>query len=221
MTLCSQLLFSGDSLHLHNHPAVQKLGQVIDLVHNCGYITMVNITNGLHSNKNLLQADGELNLHIHNSVKISRNDNERLVESWVKNINSFETEIKLSCTSESKASPENISAIFDSNETDATNKSSLNLYNSMSNAEETMGILNFKESNTKQVKDDWIQWTLLDCSFGIPLFDEAINKEICDSIIKCQLYKKQSLHQLTFHGRKLCLDLLEFIAQFQVCLVCR
>lgn len=34
-------------------------------------------------------------------------------------------------------------------------------------------------------------WTLLDCCFGVPLFDVEANRRICDSIISCGLWEQE------------------------------
>lgn len=34
-------------------------------------------------------------------------------------------------------------------------------------------------------------WTLLDCCFGVPLFDVEANKQICDSITSCGLWENE------------------------------
>ncbi len=34
-------------------------------------------------------------------------------------------------------------------------------------------------------------WTLLDVNFGIPLFDAKLNKDVCERIVSCDLWKKK------------------------------
>ena len=40
--------------------------------------------------------------------------------------------------------------------------------------------------------DDYYCWTLLDCSFGIPLFDRALNKSVCNKLWRNKLFTQES-----------------------------
>ncbi|KAK9686379.1 FAM91 C-terminus [Popillia japonica] len=58
-------------------------------------------------------------------------------------------------------------------------------------------------------------WTLLDCHFGIPLFDVDANTKICDTIVYGGLTDQSNLDSLAESSRKLGTALLEFISQCQ------
>ncbi|KAK5637850.1 hypothetical protein RI129_000154 [Pyrocoelia pectoralis] len=58
-------------------------------------------------------------------------------------------------------------------------------------------------------------WTLLDCHFGIPLFDVDANTKICDAIVSGGLCNSSSLSNLSESSRMLGTSLLEFISQCQ------
>ncbi|KAK4882938.1 hypothetical protein RN001_006257 [Aquatica leii] len=58
-------------------------------------------------------------------------------------------------------------------------------------------------------------WTLLDCHFGIPLFDVDANTKICDAVVSGGLCDTASLTYLMESSRKLGSSLLEFISQCQ------
>ncbi|KAH7974670.1 hypothetical protein HPB49_018037 [Dermacentor silvarum] len=58
-------------------------------------------------------------------------------------------------------------------------------------------------------------WTLLDCCYGIPLFDNALNKDVCAKILKHKLCSKDNLKQLTKSNRRLALRLLDFISDYE------
>ncbi|XP_044756483.1 protein FAM91A1 isoform X2 [Coccinella septempunctata] len=78
-----------------------------------------------------------------------------------------------------------------------------------------------RESNSKEdlVKEEEKEkgevWTLLDCHFGVPLFDANANTKICDTIIFGGLTEKTSLAKLVESSRKLGSMLLDFISQCQ------
>ncbi|XP_035227635.1 protein FAM91A1-like [Stegodyphus dumicola] len=59
------------------------------------------------------------------------------------------------------------------------------------------------------------EWVLLDCSFGIPLFDGQLNSQVCETLLYEQLCSKSSLKNLITSNRKLCLQVLEFISEYQ------
>ncbi|KAK9875112.1 hypothetical protein WA026_005906 [Henosepilachna vigintioctopunctata] len=58
-------------------------------------------------------------------------------------------------------------------------------------------------------------WTLLDCHFGVPLFDANANTKICDTIVSGGLAEQTSLDELVESSRRLGSMLLEFISQCQ------
>jgi hypothetical protein len=66
------------------------------------------------------------------------------------------------------------------------------------------------------LKAEQDQWTLLDCCFGVPLFDAEANSQICEAIVSTELWRRESLEKLTASSRRLCLRLLDFIARNQV-----
>ncbi|XP_066149424.1 protein FAM91A1 [Euwallacea fornicatus] len=77
-----------------------------------------------------------------------------------------------------------------------------------------------KEVQEKQVKtadqDESIRnWTILDCHFGVPLFDADANTKICDAIVSGGLAKEESLEKLMESSKKLGTVLLDFISQCQ------
>jgi len=77
-----------------------------------------------------------------------------------------------------------------------------------------------KDSKTlgvdRGLEDEQDQWTLLDCCFGVPLFDAEANSQICKAIVSTELWRRESLEKLTASSRRLCLRLLDFIAHNQV-----
>lgn len=60
------------------------------------------------------------------------------------------------------------------------------------------------------------EWTLLDLSFGIPLFNDALNKDVCQRMAFHGLCHKENLEELLHSSRRLTLELLKFISEYQV-----
>ncbi|XP_060526700.1 protein FAM91A1 [Cylas formicarius] len=63
--------------------------------------------------------------------------------------------------------------------------------------------------------DSHKMWTLLDCHFGVPLFDADANTKICDAIISAGLAEAESLERLAESSKNLGTVLLDFISQCQ------
>lgn len=73
-----------------------------------------------------------------------------------------------------------------------------------------------KDSNKSEDIDEATRvWTLLDCHFGIPLFDADANTKICDAIVSGGLAEHESLEHLINSSKKLGHVLLDFISQCQ------
>jgi hypothetical protein len=68
----------------------------------------------------------------------------------------------------------------------------------------------------RKLEGEQEQWTLLDCCFGVPLFDAEANSQICEAIVSTELWRRESLEKLTASSRRLCLRLLDFIGRNQV-----
>ena len=63
-----------------------------------------------------------------------------------------------------------------------------------------------------EVADHWVP---LDIHFGIPLFDQNLNKIICDRIQTSNLFDSTHLRTHSMNSRALALRLLHFIASHQ------
>lgn len=64
-------------------------------------------------------------------------------------------------------------------------------------------------------RGDTTDWQLLDCCYGIPLFDNALNRDVCGRILTHNICCVDSLKSLTKSSRKIALRLLEFISCYQ------
>ncbi|GIY51130.1 protein FAM91A1 [Caerostris darwini] len=139
-----------------DHFAIKILVDELDLKHNCGYITMINITSG----------------------------------QTTKNVGTIET-----CSESFLCSNTVIEQHQDNN-----SQFSLNFSDSKYKISP-----HFQENN----------WILLDCSFGIPLFNGLLNKKVCQSLLEQKFCNNANLQSLIASNRKLCLCLLEFISKYQ------
>uniref|UniRef100_A0A2R5LL69 Protein FAM91A1 n=1 Tax=Ornithodoros turicata TaxID=34597 RepID=A0A2R5LL69_9ACAR len=69
---------------------------------------------------------------------------------------------------------------------------------------------------SEESRGDVSEWQLLDCNYGIPLFDNALNKDVCSRVLTHNICSEDSLKLLTRTNRETALRLLDFISQYQV-----
>lgn len=145
-----------------SHPAVKKLSEDIDLEHNCGFLTMVN----LKKNNSHCYFKG-----VHNHFGSSNN----VVDSWIENQLNNQNVPDL-------ASPVN----------GITSQESADILEEELNTLLPVRPCESKESiNANEISEiDFSKWTLLDCDFGIPLFNAKTNQQVCDAICKHKLWTK-------------------------------
>lgn len=63
----------------------------------------------------------------------------------------------------------------------------------------------------KDGKEEWVPEQL---SYGLPLGSEELNKRVCEKIAQFKLFGEENLSRHSRNTRELCLNLLDFIAQF-------
>ncbi|XP_045467641.1 protein FAM91A1 [Harmonia axyridis] len=85
----------------------------------------------------------------------------------------------------------------------------VSMFSRESNSKEDIAEEEKEEENRGEV------WTILDCHFGVPLFDANANTKICDTIVFGGLAESSSLANLVESSRKLGSMLLDFISQCQ------
>ncbi|PSN39281.1 Protein FAM91A1 [Blattella germanica] len=195
--------------------AVRKLSEHIDLSHNCGFITMVNLNTNRSSGSNIVGLAAE---DLTPSTRPSETQ-VSLVEAWVAANNSPSTRTSNSpvngFTSEECADILEQELDNLSGERSPNTKRPQQMHGKISGcAGSDLGARDSKTNlgNNRNLEDEW---TLLDCCFGVPLFDAVTNSEICDAIVSMELWRKESLEKLTASSRRLCLRLLDFIAHHQ------
>ncbi|VDK68842.1 unnamed protein product [Litomosoides sigmodontis] len=69
------------------------------------------------------------------------------------------------------------------------------------------------------LRDDetYADYTLLDCVFGLPLFDEHLNRVICQRIKDCELLDSKNSNTVEFANRDLVQSLRGLIRKYQTC----
>ncbi|XP_072169876.1 protein FAM91A1-like [Diadema setosum] len=172
---------------MHTHETIKKLEGELDLQHACGYITLL--------------KSGRLATHHHVIPSNGAEGNE--MEDAQSRLTASQLSEAAEEDDQGSYGQELGSQIMDVEKT----KDSMKL---------PLGPREVREIQTcLEVEETEMDWTLLDLSFGIPLFDEWVNQEVCRRIAEKKLCEKFSLEGLLHSSRKLSLQLLNFIARQQ------
>lgn len=154
------------NLDWSNHPAVKKLSEIIDLKHNCGFLTMVNL--------NL--ADSTCNVEC-KKVNNYYESNNYAVNYWIQNQMGSGNE------------RESISPMNGINNQDFVELLEEEL-NNLEDEKREKNTKDLPENHKSENESDLNKWTLIDCDFGIPLFNAVTNQQVCEAICKHKLWEK-------------------------------
>ncbi|XP_041359980.1 protein FAM91A1-like [Gigantopelta aegis] len=174
--------------HYPSHAAITKLCEEIDLVHACGFVTLLNL-----NKPSMDQGDSDVFLM---DKSCSSSD--------------------ISSTSDLGHRPTNgvtdlMSAQVLASEIDLLEDSAADSQNKLTKEKLTLN-LNGPQTCDMLTESEWM---LLDCHFGIPLFNTDLNREVCERISSLGLFKHESLKGLLHSSRLLSLKFLDFITNWQ------
>ncbi|XP_041483997.1 protein FAM91A1-like [Lytechinus variegatus] len=176
---------------MHTHRTVKKLEDELDLTHSCGYITL--LKSGCLSSSQHPQPSSQ-------DGKDGPNDDE-----------DAQSRLTASQLSEAADDEEGLGEAADGAES-----KSLDVEKAKDSMQLPLGSRQVPDEreriNSEELESNWV---LLDLSFGVPLFDEVVNQEVCQRIAEKRLCQKKSLECLLHSSRKLSLQLLNFIARQQ------
>lgn len=170
---------------MHTHQTVGKLEAELDLSHSCGYITL--LKSGCQSSSQRMPANGVASSH--------REDDDTKASQL------SEAAREGDAGSQSGSPPQT--------------QGSLDIEKAKDSMQLPLGTREYRQRGAHLMEERESDWVLLDLSFGIPLFDEVVNQEVCHRIAERQLCHRSSLELLLHSSRKLSLQLLNFIARQQ------
>lgn len=185
---CASGEFSKDNIQ--NHPAVKCLCNKIDLDHTCGYVSLLNT--GLTSKSVWKEgSDDEYEDDISFIEFNSKGDNSSL--SSADNSSKQGGDNSPSHPSngvKDQALADMLASEIDMLDSDISQKSN---DVDVKCIKQNMSLdLN---SNSRKKSCDYFtrpgDWVLLDCFFGIPLFDSSLNKETCSKIVTQGILKNE------------------------------
>lgn len=205
-------LFSGSFSegHFHRHPAVMKLCDQLDLIHTCGYVSILNpYKEEVHED----DLDGEPFIADNTSAKLtssnissafphppltntppdSTNSNSQPpVEQSSSDIqtadlpqNGFKDHHSAEVLNSELDDLDNITTNDDSNVCNLKSNLHLDVKQSILGSHPVIALGRSLEA----LKED--DWVLLDLCFGLPLFNSTLNKDVCSRISKLGLFKQE------------------------------
>jgi len=181
-------------------PCMKVLGRSLDIEHTCGFITVVNLDN-------LTTAASSCDSHQDQAVngKIEPEKADLLMEEV--------DSILESCGSTTAAAAAAAEKEEGEVNEDVTTAAAAAAESSLNKNKLSLDLQRQQQQKSPPKRPE--NWVLLDVNFGVPLFNTDLNKRVCEKIVSCHLWKNESLEKLSHSSRKLCLKLLEFIAEFQ------
>lgn len=209
-----------NDLDWKTHSGIVKLANELDLDHSCGYITMVRL------NPPPEQSSSELNLLLRRRrEKTPLPTPTAAVQAWMEtssvgnNVDSHETSPEKSQSPMNGITSKECADILQQeldklSGTRASSTESSPLRDLPLDAElpQDIGMCSVLKNN--YVNSSLSDWVILDCCFGVPLFDADINTRICDTIVN-RLASKESLEELSKSNEVLGEKLQKFISEYQ------
>ena len=169
--LCSAGAFS--KRHYHNHSAIIKLCKQVDLEHLCGYVTLLNTgresrTLWKHEEDDL-DLNTSFNFRVTDTSSVHSGDSNLLIDAPSNGLKD-RTSAEVLASEIDLLDKEN----FENSNNSSSGKDQLNLDLKLDGGSVS------GDENEPLVEDEW---NLLECYFGIPLFESSINKQICEKIV--------------------------------------
>lgn len=213
------------------HPAIVRLEREIGLNQSCGYITMVELPHSLPPDTPppIMKPKDRLRLPLRDASDLQCLDTPATpssVEAWIKTMSGDgDSRVKAYPGSPMKEEAEPINGITSQECAhileqeidglgDSSNQSSP-ARDSDSKEDEVPCRLPLRvKLTTAPSLANLSEWSLLDCSYGIPLFDADLNEIICRSVVE-RLSQNESLKELTSYNEVLANRIGEFIETVQ------
>lgn len=169
---------------------MQCLCENIDLKHTCGYVTLLNT--GL-SSKSVWKDDSDDEFEDDPSEFDSKGDNSSISSADNSSKLAGENSPSHPCNGvKDQALADMLASEIDMLDSDSSQKSS---ETDLINIKQNMSLDLKGENNSGKKSTDFFtrpeDWVLLDCFFGIPLFDSSLNKETCSKIVSQGIFKQE------------------------------
>ena len=185
---------------MQHHPVLQKLASELDLCHTCGYVTLLKTGKGVNCEQHSLVTVDDATASTRPSPECSNNNsssscprngitNTASAEMLALELDSLDVDEKTSTVSADRTAL--ALDVDEKTSTVSADRTALALdvdeKTSTVSADRTALALDVGVDGsdaTTQSCDacSHSDWVLLDCCYGIPLFDSIVNREVCDRI---------------------------------------
>ncbi|KAM9967095.1 hypothetical protein ACTFIR_007332 [Dictyostelium discoideum] len=172
-----------NSDNIHTHPILYKIQSTFNLKNSFGYITLLKKETHILLNNNNSINNNNINNKNNNNNNNNNNDNNNN-----KNNNS--------------SNNNNINNINNNNNNNINNNNNNNNINNNNN----------NNNNNLITHQKVIEYLPLNVYYGIPIFDDKLNREVCAKIDKFNLLSKENLNRHSMDSRNLSLNLFNFIS---------
>uniref|UniRef100_A0A0A9X8Q7 Protein FAM91A1 n=2 Tax=Lygus hesperus TaxID=30085 RepID=A0A0A9X8Q7_LYGHE len=226
-------LENGTGLWKH-HPAIVKLNDEIDLVHSCGYITMVQIKSPNYPTKLPSKDMLSLSLSPHQHLQpVDTPATPSSVEAWIQSISTGVSQLNMKQFTSSPVKEEETDAEVDTSSeiigvdcADVLEQELNDLDSNQSSPSRDIDetkedilcplplSVNLADRRVSHSTINLADWSLLDCTFGVPLFDADVNKVITSAVVNRLCYHS-SLSKLVLSNEALSSRLASFVEQVQ------
>lgn len=172
----------GETDDLWRHPAVKRLSEYLDLEHSCGFVTMTNSGKPYKSQSALpFTSSGKRKQEpnsVSNSDEIILQDGDGVASTKRPGGQMLTEQESMDGSTLTNNALENTSKNTSQFATSADRK---NLTINLTGTNSTT--IDPEDPGSDISKN----WSVMDCSFGVPLFSVGLNKEVCERIENCGL----------------------------------
>ncbi|KAK2179555.1 hypothetical protein NP493_483g01023 [Ridgeia piscesae] len=186
---------SDSAASFEQHPALQILAHELDLRHTCGYITLLKTGKSETCKQSPLVVGDETST----GQSMQCRNNSSSPHNGITNT----------------VSAEMLAFELDSLDVSVGEKTPRSMNADRTGLKLDIGVTGSEPLSQSCDLCNYSDWVLLDCCYGIPLFDAGVNRAVCDRIASHKLCNTDSLQELLQSSRKLSLDLLSFISHHQ------
>lgn len=161
------------------HPAIKQLSQHVDMMHLCGFLTLLNPCrpSGIEQDGDV----GSLQLHLSTSASVSVSETASVEDISGNPSNGLTDELSAEMLASELDALDNTTALPNRENMSLELKAPVGSVMQENNRCNGPGRAHLEAFNEAD-------WQLLDMCFGIPLFDPQLNKEVCHKIVSLGLF---------------------------------
>lgn len=199
-------VFSATNLNWKNHSGIKRLIRSYNLNNTCGYITMLRTNRHSSCSSDKVEQNSSSSTSVLNHL---HDIDDNIVNMPVNGVTSEENKLLLrEEVDNAKSCEAQLFAGVNDTITTASKQARDQLKSSMASVHVSLPVLSYFSSDVND-------WCILDCNFGVPLFDTKLNATICQSIVQGGLWNQKNLEELIQFNRNIAADLVEFIQTYQ------